>query len=64
MITKLGGRKMIVVMFSLLSGTIIAFTCDATILSAYATLASICVGSFMGAHAAQDWKNGGTSAPS
>ena len=58
MIAKLGGRKFIVVMFSLVTGGVIAFTCDAAVLSAYATLASICVGSFMGAHGLADFKNG------
>lgn len=55
---KLGGRKMIVVMFALLSGTAIAFVCDAAVLTAYASLASICVGAFMAAHGVADFKNG------
>lgn len=61
MIAALGGRKFIVVMFSLLAGTVIAFTCKADVLSAFATLASICVGSFMAAHGAADFKNGKVS---
>ena len=58
MIAKVGGRKFLVVMFALVSGLLIAFTCEAAILSAFANLASICVGAFCAAHAAADWKNG------
>jgi hypothetical protein len=60
-ITKLGGRKFIVVMFSLVAGSVIAFTCKADVLAAYANLASICVAAFMAAHGAADWKNGKVS---
>ena len=61
MIAALGGRKMIVVMFSLIMGSAIAFLCDAAVLSAFANLASICVGAFMLSHAAADFKNGKVS---
>ena len=61
MIAKLGGRKFIVVMFSLIGGLTIAFTCDAAVLAAFANLASICVGAFMLAHGAADFKNGKVS---
>lgn len=53
-----GGRKFVVVMTALLSGTLIAFTRQADVLAAYATLAAICVAAFMGAHGVQDYKNG------
>jgi hypothetical protein len=57
-IARLGGRKFIVVMFSLIAGTYLALKCDAAIVAAFANLASICVGAFMLSHAAADWKNG------
>ena len=57
MIARAGGRKFLVVMFALVAGVAIAFLCDAAVLSAYATLAGICVASFNAAHASADWKN-------
>ena len=49
------GRKFAVVMLALGAGILIAFFRPAEVLSAYATLAGICVGSFNLAHAAQDY---------
>ena len=48
-------------MFSLVGGLAIAFACDAAVLAAFANLASICVGAFMLAHGAADFKNGKVS---
>lgn len=64
MIAKLGGRKFVVIMFALMAGTAIAFTCKADVVTAFAGLASICVTAYMGAHAIADskWGNGKTDA--